>query len=71
MYVKKLKESNLPVKENKNCLLTAILNRQKDCIPCLIDEGLSPYEVIDYNCLNMNTFDCIDWKQKLIRMGSI
>ncbi|MCR5316807.1 MAG: hypothetical protein K6E22_01130 [Treponema sp.] len=66
-YVEKLKESNLPVKENKVCLLDAIVNMESDCIPWLLEQGLSPYDVIDYNGTEMNAFDCIDWQENNIR----
>ena len=70
-YVEKLKESNLPVKENKACLLDAVANLEADCIPWLIEQGLSPYDVINYNGADMNAFDCIDWKENLIRTWKI
>lgn len=66
-YVEKLKESNLPVKENKVCLLDAIVNMESDCIPWLLEQGLSPYDVVDYNGTNMNAFDCVDWQENNIR----
>ncbi len=66
-YVEKLKESNLPVKENKVCLLDAIVNMESDCIPWLLEQGLSPYDVIDYNGTEMNAFDCVDWQENNIR----
>ncbi|HAM78173.1 MAG TPA: hypothetical protein DCP61_03165 [Treponema sp.] len=66
-YVEKLKESNLPVKENKVCLLDAIVNMESDCIPWLLEQGLSPYDVVDYNGTEMNAFDCVDWQENNIR----
>ena len=66
-YVEKLKETNLPVKENKVCLLDAIVNMESDCIPWLLEQGLSPYDVIDYNGTEMNAFDCVDWQENNIR----
>lgn len=66
-YVEKLKESNLPVKENKVCLLDAIVNMESDCIPWLLEQGLSPYDVIPYNGTEMNAFDCVDWQENNIR----
>ena len=69
-YIDKLKESNLPVMEDPSCLLSAIVNREFDCIPWLIEQGLSPYEYVDYNGADMNAFDCIHWQEKLVRMGS-
>jgi len=66
-YVEKLKESNLPVKENKACLLDAIVNMESACIPWLIEQGLSPYDVIPYNGTDMNAFDCVDWQENNIR----
>ncbi|MBQ1726098.1 MAG: hypothetical protein II039_01785, partial [Treponema sp.] len=70
-YIDKLKESNLPVMEDPSCLLSAIVNREFDCIPWLIEQGLSPYEYVDYGTSSdMNTFDCIHWQEKLVRMGS-
>ena len=66
-YVEKLKESNLPVKENKACLLDAVVNMESDCIPWLLEQGLSPYDVVDYNGTEMNAFDCVDWQENNIR----
>ena len=69
-YIERLKKSNLPVMEAPDCLLDAIVNREFDCIPWLIEQGLSPYEYVDYNGADMNAFDCIHWQEKLVRMGS-
>lgn len=70
-YIEKLKKSNLPVMEDPSCLLDAIVNREFDCIPWLIEQGLSPYEYVDYGTSSdMNAFDCIHWQEKLVRMGS-
>lgn len=70
-YIDKLKKSNLPVMEAPDCLLDAIVNREFDCIPWLIEQGLSPYEYVDYGTSSdMNAFDCIHWQEKLVRMGS-
>ncbi|MCR5317041.1 MAG: hypothetical protein K6E22_02320 [Treponema sp.] len=68
-YVEKLKGSNLPVMEYRYCLLSAIVDYESDSIPWLLEQGISPYEVIDYNGLDMNAFDCIDWQKKTYQNG--
>ncbi len=65
----RLKKEKLTFGQQEPYLPYAIEFGYYESIPWLLQNGVSPYFVVNYNGNPVNAFDCIDRKEKLLRMA--